>query len=471
MKALKIAGIILGALSLSVVLVASAVYATAAFGKAFIEKGLAGMMLESHQRILKIDGDLSVSFRPGLSIKLGRVSLSERGSDKPFAAFDSAHVSVQLLPLLSRRVVFDRIQLDGAQASLLRRQDGTLNIDDLLTKDKSGTITYAVGEIRIANARLNLRDEMGDRRFTLTNLNLSAGPLAGAARGKLEFSAHLAASNPEIDSTLSLAADYDYDVEKRRFGLSRIDSRYAGLIGPAGEFGGVRNDIDARLVLTGIEAGPDALKIARLNLLLDARAGATSVKGTLSSALVADLSALTVRLPDFAGELVIAHPKMPMQQIKLPFSGRLDVDFAKLSAVGNVSAQFDESQVKAEFNLVKPAPSFAPLAPLLLNFMLDIDKLNVDRYLPPSQRGGGRIAVKGDAQKLGLPALKNLDVRGTVNIGALQFAGAKARNARLVFKSAGGALELGAAHAPRAPGRHLLQRESTPARTPAPATG
>jgi len=346
MKALKILGIVLG--TLTVLLLVGIIYLTTGFGTTRIKSELSRVVLENKQRTLKIDGELTLSFWPSLGVRLGRVSLSDRDSDKTFAAFESAQVSVQAMPLLAKQIVFDRIELDGGQVSLLRRQDGTLNIDDLLAKEKDQAMQFDIGRIKIANTRLSVRDEMSGRDLVLANLNLSAGPLANAARGKLEFSTRLNASQPSIDAAIRLDADYDYDMNARRFDLGRID------VSCVGQLAGARNSIDAKLAL----------------------------------------------------------------------SGKLHADLARQSAEGNVSARFDESTIDAKFNLTK----FAPLA---LGFTLDIDRLNADKYLPPKQGGGGKIAAKDGAEKLVLSTVKNLDVHGTVNIGTLQFAGASADNVRL----------------------------------------
>ncbi len=434
MKALKIAGSVLGVLA--VLLLAGIAYVAASFDAARIKSELTRMVLEKKQRTLKIDGELSLSFWPRLGVGLGQATLSERGSDKVFAALESAQVSVQAMPLLSKRIVIDQVELGGVQVALLRHQDGTLNIDDLLAKDESPTVRFDIAGIKLANARLGWRDEISGADLAFTNLNLSTGHLANAARGKLELSTKLIGGNPKIDGAIQLSAIYDYDMDGRRFGASQLDARIAGL------FADARHSIDARLDLSGIEGNPQALKVARLGLLLDATAGATAIKGNLSSTLVANLSAQTLELPRISGEIAVANPQMPMKQVKLPITGNLHADFAKQSAEAAASTQFDESKITAKFNLAK----FVPLA---LDFAVDIDRLNVDKYLPPRRDGGKKLAPQL-AEGPALSALKNLKLHGTVKIGVLQFGGAKASNVRLDLKATDGKLEMGklASHLP-----------------------
>lgn len=523
-QALRIVGIVLGLLC-ALVLTAIA-YVTASFDADRVKDELTRMVLEKKQRTLRFDGELSLSFWPGPGVRLGQVSLSERGGNQPFAALEAARVSVQVLPLLSKQIVIDQVELSGVQASLLRHQDGTLNIDDLLAKDENPTVKFDLAGFKIGNTQLTWRDEIKGRELALINLNLTTGHLANAAQGKLELSAKLKGNQPKIDSTLQLSANYDYDMDRRRFEVSALDARIAGMLAgmqgvdmsigagairnlPRGDkselqlealvlsvkgkeggdgfelnlaapmltlttdnassnaltlsakLAGARYDFDARLDLSGIEGNSQTLKVARLGLLLDAQAGDTAFKGKLSSTCVLNLSAQTMELPSFSSEIAVANPQMPMKQVKLPISGILHADFSQQSAEGTASTQFDESKIAAKFNLAR-------FTPLTLGFAVDIDRLDVDKYLPPRRDGGKKVPATGGEEKLApqlfggsdLSALKNSDLNlyGTVNIGALQFAGVKARKVRLELKAADGKLEMGTAASLRSVAKRSIGR-------------
>ena len=61
-------------------------------------------------RELVIEGDLDVSFFPWLAIGMGKTSLGNAPGfgDEPFASFESAKLSVRLLPLIFGGNVFHR---------------------------------------------------------------------------------------------------------------------------------------------------------------------------------------------------------------------------------------------------------------------------------------------------------------------------------------------------------------------------
>src|SRR5690606_84872 len=58
-------------------------------------------------RRLTIEGDLSVSVFPWLAVQMGKTRLGNAAGfgDEPFVTFDSARLSVRLMPLLLRREI------------------------------------------------------------------------------------------------------------------------------------------------------------------------------------------------------------------------------------------------------------------------------------------------------------------------------------------------------------------------------
>ena len=68
----------------------------------------------------------------GISAEVPRRAISgARASDKEFASVEQAQVAVKLMPLLSKQVIVDGVELRGLRASLVRAKDGKTNVDDL----------------------------------------------------------------------------------------------------------------------------------------------------------------------------------------------------------------------------------------------------------------------------------------------------------------------------------------------------
>jgi AsmA protein len=440
MKALRILGIALGVLVALVAIGIGLLFAL--FDGEKLKSELSRVVLEQKQRKLDIAGKVELSLWPEVALNLGRVSLSEPGGKQEFAALDSARVAVAVLPLLSKQVQVQRIEVAGLKATLVKHKDGTLNIADLVggagaTKPPAevgagGTASTPVQldivGIKISNAQLTWRDEKAGTTTALSRLDIGSGRIrADGAQRRLDIDA-LA-----ISATGKTGADnFELKLEAPRLQLSPEKSGGETLSLSAQLAGSGRN-LAAKLVLSGVEGGTQAVKIGKLALELDAKAGEASVKGRLESPVAANLAAQTLALENLAGKIDIASPQMPMKQLTLPISGKLRSDLARQSAALELGTRFDDSKIALKLNVAK----FAPLA---LGFELDIDQLNVDKYLPPAANKPAQKSAADD--KLDFSALKGHDVHGSIRIGALQASKLKFNKLNATLKLAGGRLDV-----------------------------
>jgi AsmA protein len=408
-----------------------------------VKAELTRVVLEQKQRKLDITGQVELSVWPEVGLRLGRVSLSEPGGKEEFAALDSARVAVAVMPLLSKQLQVRRIEVTGLKATLVKKKDGTLNIADLLGSDKPAVGQHApkvgadgtanspiqldIAGIRIANAQLTWRDEKAGSTTALSNLDIGSGRiLADGAKQTLAI------------DTLSIAAKgktgadaFELKLEAPKLQISPDKSGGETLSLSATLAGSGRN-VAAKLQLSDVEGNAKTLKIGKLALELDAKAGETTARGRLESPVTADLAAQTLALDNLAGKLEIANPQMPMKQLSLPIAGKLRADLAKQSAALELGTKFDESKIALKLDVAK----FAPLA---LGFDIDIDQLNVDKYLPPSSAKPEK-APKED--KLDFSGLKGHDVRGRLRIGALQASKLKLAKLNATVRLASGRLDV-----------------------------
>jgi AsmA protein len=431
MKLIKYAAIGLGVV---LVLVAGIVaYVSATFDSARLKAELAQVVQEKKQRALKIDGDVALSFWPNVGVRLGKASLSEHASDKQFAAIDGARVSVALLPLLSKQIVVNTIELDGVQATLIKRKDGTLNIDDLLSKDKqeSSPVQVDIAGIKVTNAQLTWRDEQSGQTSTISGLDLATGPVA-VDTGRQSY---------QVEG-LKLAAKGK--VGDDNFELTLAAPKLAYAPGNAGgervtlsaKLSGGGHALTATLTASGIAGSAEALKIDKLELDANAKQDKADVALKLNTAMDALLAQKIVSLDKIAGQLEIADARMPMKSVKLPLNGRLHADLAKPTVDGALSTQFDESKIALKFDVTR----FSPPA---VGFDLAIDQIDVDKYLPPAKPGEEKKDGKaGEEGRIDLSALKGLNLNGEVRIGKLQVANVKASNVKLNVRAAGGKLDI-----------------------------
>src|ERR1039457_2428071 len=112
-KSLRIVGMVVA--GLLVVIALGIAYVVVTFDANRIKAEITRIVKEKQQRTLSIDGELSLSFFPNVGVRLGKTTLSERASEQTFAALDSARISVAVMPLLSKRLVVDTIELSGVK--------------------------------------------------------------------------------------------------------------------------------------------------------------------------------------------------------------------------------------------------------------------------------------------------------------------------------------------------------------------
>ena len=380
MKAIKLAGIFLGILI--ILIVGAVALLLAMFDSARIKTELAGAVLAKTQRTLKIDGDLGLFFWPNVGIEIGKTSLSEFKSPEQFATIDKARVSVAVLPLLSKKVVVEAIELDGASITLIKHKDGTLNIDDLTAKDAgqaaqpeqpagpSTPLQIDIASVKITDAKLVWRDEISGETTTLSGFDFATGRIVG-------------------------------DTATQAWSV-------------------------------------DALKLAAAGKRAD---DGVALKLSIPKLALAGDAARTLTLDKIEGSLDLASPKMPMKTLKLPLAGELRAELAKETAKGALSTRFDESNIALKFDVAK-------FSPLDLGFDLAIDRLNIDKYLPPEKPAsaqGGAPAVAGapaKEEKIDLSALKGLNVHGNARIGQLQASNLKMADIKAKVGLDGGKLDI-----------------------------
>jgi len=400
MKALKIIAIVCAAIVL--LLGGIAGYLLATFDAARIKQEIAAAVEKQTGRVLKIEGDLSLAFWPNVGARLGRATLSEAGGAGEFARLESASVAVALMPLLSKSVQVREVAINGLAATVVKKKDGTLNIADLLGAPAGkgakvgagGTApaaaaapTIDIAAIRIDNARFDWRDEQTGSAFSLADLDLSSGALRFASgAGSVEA------------LTLAGRGKLDADAFTVQFDAPRLD------IAPAGARG-------------------ETLKLAAT---LDGKGRTLVLK--LAAPVVLDTAKQTVALDDFSGRIDLTHPALPMKTLSLPLSGAARADLAKRSAALRLDTQLDDSKIKAQVDVGR----FAPLA---LAFDLDIDQLDLDRYLPKEKKESG-------AGHIDLSALKGLNLSGTARIGQLTVAKIKASDIRVRIEAKNGRLDV-----------------------------
>ena len=319
---------LLGLGTLLLVAIAGAVVFAMTFDPNRYKADIERLAQEKTGRTLSIKGQIKLAFWPSLGAGVSGVTFSEKGSKDQFVAFDSAHASVKLLPLLSGQYIVDGVSLSGLKARIVKGKDGRFNFSDLVEADagkpepkkapepKATPVVFDVGSISIERASIAYVDLAAGQEYALEDVKLKTGRIAQDAEGKLELA-------------------------------------------------------------------------------------------------------------------MVAKRKTPPLEAKLSADGKYRLDKGKLSA--DVNAKLDDSNIKTKFTVAEP-----------YEFEASIDKINLDRYLGAAEKPAASAKPEASQQKkpedtpVDLSALKGINAKGKLQVGALEVRGLKLADVNAQLNAANG---------------------------------
>ena len=213
---------LIGLGTLVVVAVAGAAIFAATFDPNRYKGEIERLAAEKTGRTLKLNGDIKVAFWPSLGVEVAGVTFSEKGSKDQFVAFDSAHASVKLMPLLHGEYIVDAVKLDGLKARIVKGKDGRYNFSDLMEGDakaptaeqkktpetKSTPLVFDVASVSIEHASATYIDQAAGQEYALEDLKLKTGRIAQDAEGKLEFATVAKRKAPALQVKLEVDGKY-----------------------------------------------------------------------------------------------------------------------------------------------------------------------------------------------------------------------------------------------------------------------
>ncbi|WP_129775835.1 AsmA family protein [Peristeroidobacter soli] len=466
MRALKIAGIVVGGIValIVVLLLAVVLFVDPNDYRADIERAV-----ESKTgRQLTLSGDLHLSIFPWLALKAGPASLGDAPGfgDEPFIAIQEARVGVRLLPLLSGKIEVGDVRLAGARIRLITDEQGRNNWADLGERKEATTPAPAnekpmevptIAGLEIEDAAVTLENRQEKTRRVVRDFNLKTGRLASgepfdlntdfvldqepslSARVKLatqvtadlEANAHRLAK-PEIDVTITgqgypkegipvkiVADSLSADVARELYRLEALSvtTTWKGEGFPAAGVPVVlqAKDFNANLAAQTLELSGLALDLAGAHL-----SGSLTGKEILDApAMSGPLKLDQVSLRTWAPKLGVSLPATTDPKVfeKLSFSGT--VSMTKSSAeVGDIVLQLDDTIAKGMLGV-------ADFDSKALRFDLNVDRINADRYLPPPVEQPAKTATKEPPTPIPVETLRNLNARGQLQVGEAIFAGIK----------------------------------------------
>lgn len=214
---------LLGLGGLVVIAVAGAAVFALTFDPNRYKADLERLAKEKTGRTLSIKGDIKMAFWPSLGADIAGVSLTEKGSDQQFVAFDGAHASVKLMPLLRGEYIVDSVKLSGVNARIVKGKDGRYNFSDLMeggdkkdvqakkAPEPSGgsqPVVFDISSVSVEKASITYIDQLAGQEYAIQDFMLKTGRIAQDAEGKLELAMVAKRKAPALEVKLSADGKY-----------------------------------------------------------------------------------------------------------------------------------------------------------------------------------------------------------------------------------------------------------------------
>lgn len=467
---------------LLMLLVGAALAALMASSDTLLRHAVERMLQARLLPIVAVSGPVEWRLRPAPMLALRGLRLGQDDDDLR-AYVDEVIIRVEPESLAARRVAIAALEFRGLELNL-RLEHGERFDARRWLREEAGSDDVApgtmlpVGAISIDDGRVRVGTEGGV--YVADELRLRAGPIGPDVPAKVTFGGRVRAPGAERrDASLDFSARARFDdselvledaqlwvsgrlgdrvIDDGRIGADRMRLAssgrvhadapwmHLGVTGPDGRvdvrgsataFNGVgaewaADELHAELVagLAGIAArvriaAPAAtlradgwrMPDARLNAMLAgsdasvdlALAGAFGgALGKAGRALSAVVTSATATLP---------HPSGSGPPLVVAFSGSAMLDPASERATAAVSGSFDDSEFDGRGTF--DASTLPPLS-----VVLDLDRLDLDRYLPPKSH---------DEAATDLAVWRTWPVNAELRVGELQFQGFVSRDAHLSF--------------------------------------
>ena len=449
-------------------------------------------------RVLTLDGTLGLDLFPCCALELEKASLGNPPGfpAEPLARVQSARLAIRLWPLLSRRVVeIGNVRLDGLEANLIGRKDGSNNWNFAEAVDPSAAETpepgplgvsgFSVAGISIRDAILNYRDDADGSSYRVEQLQVTTGEIRGAEPFDLAASLRLTNLIDNSGGTVQLKARtmvaLDGDVTTLSFTNLQVDVDTKGLAGLDTLSGTMQapvltarlaNDtrvtapeltLDLQLKGVDLPGGTAPVKAQLGDFSYDVDTG-TGVLGRLAVqtdvggiALVlggagrfgesSNLSG-TLRFPTFSPREVL--PKLGQSVPDTADPGVLKMLsgtsawFLKDKAFGltKLAVVLDDTKITGSLSqdLLPDGSKAIPH----LRFDLNLDQFNADRYLGPDAVPGGTGKATAAEKPAELPnaILRSLNLDGRVRFGRLTVDNLQLADVDLTTSASGGRVHL-----------------------------
>lgn len=362
---------------------------------------------------------------------------------------------------------------------------------------KASAVAFDVAGVAITNCELLFDDQAAGNQVSISKLNLKTGRLTNALPTPVEFSAHIQTTNPRTDIAIKMATTLSFDLEQGRYSLKGMELNADGGVldisglmlklagdasadlqaenfelrlfvlnasgNKAGEpfeahltvpvislkredfsgenlqfnasFDGAFGKASAALNLPAFKGNFEKFSLQGLSLQAGLVQPEQAFSAKIDTVLIGSLKTMQFNLKDLSIALKASGDKLPGKVIESSLKGSVQADLERQSVHAKFSGGLLQSQIKTEAainNFKMP----------VIRYDIEIDKLDLDPYLPPKVAKVDAPKTDAPEQPFDLSALQALDANGSVRIGALKAANVQLTKLRVDTKAKGGIVNI-----------------------------
>ena len=423
---------------------------------------IAQLVAEKTGRTLGLDGDLRLSVFPWLGIHVEGLSLSQPdiiGGD--MLRVDSAQLRVKLLPLFSSRVEVDTVVLESPAIRLVTLKDGTDSFAGLADQASqqepnqasdgaSMAVALVIQGLRISDGKIVIDDRQAATVTDIEGLNLTTGNLLGNDLADVKMDGVLKGTAGSADTQFELTALANINVETAALNIENLQADVT---------------MGTQAMLFGIDSlkftQPQEIKIVGLSSqvlgVLDANQPLTLTVQNISANLDQQKAQFSPLMLNF-GSLNAQIDNLQISDIanRVDTSARVKInefdaiDLLKLLAIDyqpagsqalrKVAAQFDLKAninsasvqnllLKVDSTSVRGSASVNDYTVPKIAFDLQLDRIDLDQYLPVDAGGDSANDTSGSAM-LAVPmaAFKGVNANGRLQAQQMISSGLQLNN-------------------------------------------
>ncbi len=326
-----------------------------------IHSELQSRLARDTQRNLVVHGGTRFVLLPRPALLLGEASLSEPSSQTIFARFKHAKLSLAIWPLLTRgEFVLRELELDKPELSVLRREDGSLNFEDLLAQgDERRQLHFGLEELHFNDAELRFSDEFLGNTLSMAQLDLALENLADPKNGRLMASGGVVLGQKgqpaDWQGMLKASAAMRYNKDERRLLIAnlKLDLQQSGQTAAPVRISQAQLSVTGNLIY-----GWQPLRLSGGDLKLAGEMMRASQKWKLN------LDLPEIRVTDSKLSLNRLLLAATMQSDHGSFSSKVDVP--ALAAVGPGFLRADAAKIDVKINSPEQNLALAFASPLEL---------------------------------------------------------------------------------------------------------